>query len=69
MTNFNSDPPQGRSNSHQLRTTGRFSIPFISPPQGIGGGVPPSLTGFMLYEDDGGKMLYENDSGGMEYEG
>ncbi len=36
MVNLSADPPQGRSASKQLRTTGRFSIPFISPPQGLG---------------------------------
>lgn len=36
MVNLFADPPQGRDGSQQLRTTGRFSIPFIVPPQGLG---------------------------------
>jgi len=30
------DPPQGRENFGDLNTFGRFSIPWILPPQGIG---------------------------------
>lgn len=44
MVNLNADPPQGRQNSQQLRTTGRFSIPFISTPQGIDTGFPGPVT-------------------------
>jgi len=36
LVNLFADPPQGRDDSQQLRTTGRFSIPLIAPPQGIG---------------------------------
>ncbi len=41
MVNLNAEPPQGRDDSQQLRTTGRFSIPFIPSAQGVDANIPP----------------------------
>ena len=57
MVNINAEPPQGREEHQQLRTSGRFSIPFIQPPQGLAGGVGP-IFGEMLFEN-GKTMLFE----------
>ena len=66
MTNLQADPPQGRDESEELRTTGRFSIPNVSPPQGIREILPPIEGDTMVFEDldimiyeDGNTMGYE----------
>ena len=66
MTNLQADPPQGRDESEELRTTGRFSIVNISPPQGFVEILPPSEGDTMAFEDldimvyeDGNQMGYE----------
>jgi len=67
VANSQVDPPQGRDESEELKTTGRFSIPLISPPQGIGQISPPPVGDSMGFEDldimgyeDNNTMGYES---------
>ncbi len=66
MPNSQIDPPQGRDESEELKTTGRFSIPNISPPQGFVEILSPVEGDTMAFEDldimvyeDGNLMGYE----------
>ena len=59
MVNLFADPPQGRDASQQLRTTGRFSIAFISPPQGLGiSDIPTSPENAWI--DDFGALFVDD---------
>lgn len=66
MGNSQIDPPQGRDESEELKTTGRFSIPNIPPPQGIIEISAPPVGDSMGFEtlaimgyEDGNSMGYE----------
>lgn len=67
MANSQIDPPQGRDESEELKTTGRFSIVNIPPPQGITAILPPAEGDAMEYEETGMIMAYE-DGDTMGYE-
>jgi len=51
VANSQIDPPQGRDESEELKTTGRFSIVNISPPQGFREILPPPVGDSMAFED------------------
>lgn len=57
MVSIQAEPPQGRDESEQLRTSGKFSIPLISPPQGLGIEVAPTLNGWI---DDFGSQFVDD---------